>query len=264
MTQPGKLYGMALIDMHTHLDERLGGSAEAAVGQLIAAMDVAGVEHAVVLHLLRQPWPVEEVAAAVNTQPRLTGFVNIDPHSPTATSELEGAVRVGFRGLKLHPRLQKFRPDDPACIRLVVRAGEMGLPTLIDCFPDGDWLEAGLGVLQYASLARLAPGAKLIVAHAAGHHCLDLLMLAKRVPNLWFDLSYSWLYYDDAVVAQLAYCVRSMRGERILFGTDYPDRPLPEAIARSFILLDRFGIDGELREKILCRNALHLLQSRSA
>ena len=114
-------------------------------------------------------------------------------------------------------------------------------------------------MLHYAALARAAPGTRLIAAHAAGHHCLDLLMLAKRVPNLWCDLSYSWLYYDDAVVAQLAYCVRSLRGERILFGTDHPDRPLPESIRRSFELLQRHHIEADLQHQILWHNAHQLL-----
>jgi len=260
MTADAKTPAPRVIDAHAHLDEREGGTAAAAVAHLIAEMDAAGVEHAVVLHLLHQPWSLTDLAAALAAQPRLTGFVNIDPRSPTALPDLDAAAALGFRGLKLHPRLHRFRPDDPACARLVARAGELGWPALIDCFPDGDWLEAGLDVLQYARLARNTPGTRLIAAHAAGHHCLDLLMLAKRVPNLWFDLSYSWLYYDDAVVAQLAYCVRSMRGERVLFGSDRPDRPLPDAVTRSLALLERHGIAGELREKLLWHNARHLLR----
>ena len=131
-----KNYGTRLIDAHVHLDERAGGTAAEAVARLIAGMDASGVDHAVVLHLLTQPWPMAEVATALAAQPRLTGFANIDPHSPTMRSDLTAAAALGYRGLKLHPRLQKFRPDEPACADLVRRAGELGWPVLIDCFPD--------------------------------------------------------------------------------------------------------------------------------
>jgi predicted TIM-barrel fold metal-dependent hydrolase len=259
-----KRFSGGIFDAHLHLDDQLGGTADHAAQKLVDEMQGCGVGHAVVLHLLWQPWRVEEVAEALAKQPMLTGFINVDPHSPTALSDLQRGHELGFRGLKLHPRVQKFYPDDAACIELVERAGELGMPALIDCFPDGDWLMAGLTVRQYATLAREAPRAKVIVAHAAGHHCLDLLMLAKRVPNLWFDLSYSLLYYGGPVVESLLYCLRSIRCERVTFGTDCPDRPLKESIKMSLAVLDRYGVAGDEREKLLWKNACKLLLEPSA
>ncbi len=258
-----KHYGDQLIDAHLHLDDREHTTAVGAVATLLSQMDTAGVDHAVVLHLKWQRWSMAEVAEALVHQPRLTGFVNIDPVSGRQPSDLAEASAMGFRGLKLHPRLQRYRPDDPRCIELVQQAGALGWPTVLDCFPDGEWLLAGLDVRQYAILAREAPASRVIVAHAAGHHCLDLLMLAKRVPNLWFDLSYSWLYYEPGVIADIAYCIRSMRGERVLFGTDYPDRGLPESIQRSLERLAEHGVDADLQRKILWQNAYRLLQTHS-
>jgi predicted TIM-barrel fold metal-dependent hydrolase len=263
LTAPKQFSG-GIIDAHLHLDDRPGGSAAGAAQRLVADMQACGVGHAVVLHLLWQPWSVEEVAEALAQQPTLTGFINVDPHSPTALADLQRGHELGFRGLKLHPRMQKYRPDDAACIALVRRAGELNMPALIDCFPDGDWLMAGLTVLQYATLAREAPQARVIVAHASGHHCIDLLMLAKRVPNLWFDVSYSLLYYGSPVVEALFYCLRSIRYERVNFGTDYPDRPLQTSVEMSIALLDKHGVTGEAREKLLWKNAHELLMKPSA
>lgn len=264
MLSQAKQFSGGVIDAHLHLDDRPGGSAAEAARRLVAEMQACGVGHAVVLHLLWQPWSVLEVAEALAQQPMLTGFINVDPNAPTALADLQHGYELGFRGLKLHPRLQKYRPDDAACIALVRRAGELKMPALIDCFPDGDWLMAGLNVLQYATLAREAPQAKVIVAHAAGHHCLDLLMLAKRVPNLWFDVSYSLLYYDSPVVDALFYCLKSIRYERVNFGTDYPDRPLKTSVEMSLALLDKHGVTGEARERLLWKNAHELLMKPSA
>jgi predicted TIM-barrel fold metal-dependent hydrolase len=223
-------------------------------------MESCGVGHAVVLHLLWQPWSVEEVAEALSEQPLLTGFVNVDPCSRSALENLQRGHDLGFRGVKLHPRIQHYRPDDASCVALVRRAGELGMPVLLDCFPDGDWLMAGLDVLQYATLAREAPDTKVIVAHAAGHHCLDLLMLAKRVKNLWFDVSYSLLYYRGPVIESLFYALESIRYERVLFGTDYPDRPLKISVESSLALIDDFGVTGDARSRLLWKNASELLR----
>lgn len=252
--------GHGIVDAHLHLDDRSGGTAADAAQDLVMAMQSCGVSHAVVLHLLWQKWSVGEVAAALAEHRCLTGFVNVNPNSPSAMEDLKQGVALGFRGVKLHPRLQKYRPDDPACIALVQLAGELGLPVLLDCFPDGEWLMAELTVLHYARLAKQAPQTRIIVAHAAGHHCIDLLMLAKRIPNLWFDVSYSLLYYDSPVVESLFYCLKSIRYERVLFGTDYPDRPLKTSVEMSLALLDRFSVTGDARDKLLWKNAQELLQ----
>jgi predicted TIM-barrel fold metal-dependent hydrolase len=251
---------MKVFEAHLHLDHRNGVSARAAADALLREMNVCDVDHAVVLHLLTQPWTVTEVADVLRDEERLIGFINVDPLSPTALVDLGRAKTLGFRGLKLHPRQQRFRPDDPVNVELVRAAGKLRMPVLIDCFPDGDWLAAGLSVLQYAALARAVPETTVIVAHAAGHHCIDLMMLAKRTPNLWFDISYSLLYYRGSpVVPSLFYCMKSMRYQRVLFGTDYPDRPLVESVKASLDLFDEFGLQGEERERILWKNAHELL-----
>jgi uncharacterized protein len=259
-----KQHGHGIVDAHLHLDDRDGASAEQAAQRLVDEMAGCGVSHAIVLHLAFQRWSMEDVAQALASRPMLTGFVNIDPQASDALATIDRAAALGFRGLKLHPRLQKYRPDDAACIALVRRAGERGWPVVIDCFPDGHWLLDGLDVRQYGRLAQQAPEARVVVAHAAGHHCLDLLMIAKRVPNLWMDLSYSLLYYDGPVVDNLFYAMRSIRHERVNFGTDYPDRALAVSVQRSLALFDRHGLTGEARDKILCKNALQLLQATSA
>lgn len=250
-----------IIDAHVHLNDRNGGSAADAVRGLLLDFEAAGVEHGVLLHLLWQPWSVEDIARELSKTSSLTGFINIVPSSSGAFGQLERGVEMGFRGVKLHPRMQGYLPDSPECVALVRQAGKLGLPVLVDCFPDGDWLASGHNVLRYAQLAREAPETKLIVAHAAGHHCIDLVMLAKRTPNMWMDISYSWLYYARPVTQMLFYCLESMRFERVLFGTDHPyhNETVEKSVLRSCRLLDELGISEENRNKLLRLNAKSLL-----
>jgi predicted TIM-barrel fold metal-dependent hydrolase len=65
-------------------------------------------------------------------------------------------------------------------------------------------------------------------------------------------------------VADLAYCIRSMRGERVLFGTDYPDRSLPDSISMSLSRLAQHGVSDDLQRKLLWENAQCLLRPTTA
>jgi predicted TIM-barrel fold metal-dependent hydrolase len=99
-----------------------------------------------------------------------------------------------------------------------------------------------------------------VVAHFAGHRCIDLMMLMKRTPNLWADLSYSLLYYrGSSVVQDLLYASRSLRCERVLYGSDAPDRPVKESLVAARALFDEYGLDEGEQRRLLHLNARELL-----
>lgn len=246
-----------IIDAHLHFDERVDGTAAGAAGELARQMAEAGIARVVALHLEMQPWSPQEVAAAIAPHPGIHAFVNVHPGRDGAERALREAVeRLGFIGLKLHPRLQEFPVDGEATVRLVRFAGELGIPVLIDAFPDGTHLMQGFDALRYAALARECPGTRIIWAHMGGHHVLDFMMLAKRLPNVFMDMSYSLLYFrGSAVPMNMVYAMRSMRFERIFYGSDYPDRPLGESLQASLEVLRTHGVGEADLGKLLAGNA---------
>jgi len=247
----------SVIDFHTHLDESIAGSAHNAVDALNDALIECGVVRAVVLHLGFQRWSAEEFSEAIAGKERLVGFINIHPDSPTAIVDLKhGIGELGFQGLKLHPRLQRHGIDDENSIRLVREAGALEVPVIICGFPDGDWLMQGASVLKYANLAKACPDTRIIVAHMGGHHVIDLMMLAKRINNIYFDTSYSLLYYrGSSVIQDLVYAMGSMKFERIFYGSDYPDRTVQETLRQSLLLLQEQGLTEDQTNRITYTNA---------
>jgi predicted TIM-barrel fold metal-dependent hydrolase len=247
-----------IIDTHLHLSPQVSGVAAIAAATLDNDLAACNVERAVVLHLLAQPWSVDEFAEAISRTKRLSGFINVDPLQEDACIRLrDGIENLGFIGLKLHPRLQQFDLDHPSVCRLVGFAGEIGVPVLIDAFPDGDWLMMGFDPLAFARLARACPRTRIIIGHFGGHHCIDFMMLAKRLPNVWFDLSYSLLYYAGSpVVSNLLYCCRSMKYRRIMYGSDYPDRDIASSVRMSLETFDSFDIAEQDLDRLLVNNAL--------
>jgi uncharacterized protein len=248
---------MPIADAHLHLSPAVSADVRIAARSLAHDLRTSGIRRGIVLHLEAHPWRAEEVAEALADHPELHGFINIHPHSDDACGRLRyGIEKLGYIGLKLHPRLQKFPLDDVTLRRLVAAAGEMGVPVLIDAFPDGDWLMMGFNPLAFADLARNCPKTRIIIAHFGGHHCLDFMMLAKRLPNIWFDLSYSLLYYAGSPVEEnLLYCCRSMKYRRIMYGSDYPDRSVGLARDLSLKALSNHGVAPEDIGALMGRNA---------
>ncbi len=240
------------IDAHVHLDDKGFRSAAGAADEVARQMLDAKIDHAIVLHLDKQPWSLEDVAAAMERHDGMHAFANVHPGDPRATEILTNAVNeLKFIGLKLHPRLQEFRVDSPAAVKLVECAGNLNIPVLIDAFPDGTGIMQGFDVLSYARLAQMCPGTRIIWAHMGGHRVLDMLMLAKRLPNVYMDMSYSLLYYrGSSVPKDMVYAMRSMKFRRIFYGSDYPDRPLGDSLSLTLGLLRALGLD-ELEIRVL-------------
>jgi hypothetical protein len=57
----------------------------------------------------------EFVSKIVDRYPdRIVGFASVDPHKELAVKDLEYAIRqLRLSGLKLHPQVQAFEPNDP-------------------------------------------------------------------------------------------------------------------------------------------------------
>lgn len=252
---------MPIIDFHCHLDDRIEGPAENAARELNRQLEASGIELGVVLQLSSHRWSYQEVAAAIAHYPRLTAFVSIHPYAAAPLETLVDAVtNHGYRGLKLHPRLQGIQPNSKKTVELVRKAGELGVPVLICGFPDGEWLMDGRSAREYGDLCRMARETNIVVAHMGGHRVLDFLMLCKRLPNMYLDTSFSTLYYrGSGVELDLVYALKSLRYKRVMYGSDYPDRPIAESLSATRDVLARQPMTAEETELLFYQNARELL-----
>ena len=141
-------------------------------------------------------------------------------------------------------------------IKLVRTAGDLKLPVLIDAFPDGDALIIGFSPRNFAKLAMASPQTKTIWAHMGGHHVLDFVMIAKRLPNIWMDCSFSLMYYQNTHILQtILYAIRNLKFQKVMYGSDYPDRSIKESLN---FYLNAFKIGGFSQKeigKIMYQNA---------
>src|SRR6266480_7285996 len=174
--------------------------------------------------------PNETVAAACREFPDVfTGLGSVDPHKgDAAVAEVANIAALGLRGVKFHPSLQAFAPDDPAYRPVFAACQEHGLLALFHTGTSGIGAgqPGGQGIrLDYARPIRLDavaasfPSLNIIAAHFGYPWHLELMAMALHKTNIYIDISGWAPRYIPAEV------IREMKGrlqDQFVFGSDYP------------------------------------------
>jgi uncharacterized protein len=185
------------------------------------------------------------LAHAERSGGRLIPFVRLDMNE----SPIEEAVRCldrGAKGIKLHPRAQRFLLNDERLAPVFSLAAERRVPILI---------HGGRGLPPIADdLSRLVeeyPEAQLIVAHAG---IADLAALAGRLAGrkgVFFDTSV-WSPVD------LLDFFHRVPPEQILYASDYPYGRQPQALLNSVRTAITAGLDEAQIRDMLAGNAMRI------
>ena len=240
--------GAEIFDAHTHLGHDIDGM----VGEydrLIGAMDRFGVARAN-MFCLDEPDRVpafragndRTLAFAARSEGRLIPFVRLDlGDEPIA--EAKRCIDRGARGIKLHPRAQRFLLNDERLAPVFELAAERLVPILI---------HGGRGLPPIAAdLHRLVdrfPEVQLIIAHAG---IADLGELARHFAGragVFFDTSV-WSPVD------LLDFFRQVPPEQIVYASDYPYGDPLRSLLISLRTARRSGLDETQLRDMLAGNA---------
>src|SRR4051794_5200619 len=152
------------------------------------------------------------LAEAAASDGVLVPFCRLDPRvgGAAAAAEAERCLDAGARGIKLHPRAEQFRLEEPETEPIFAVAHERGVPVLV---------HAGRGIPALGSdaldLAGRYPGARIILAHAAVCDLAWIWRHAADHPNLFFDSAW-WNAQDMLTLFSL------VPPGQILWGSDAP------------------------------------------
>jgi uncharacterized protein len=205
---------------------------------------------------------LEIVEQAARHSDVLIPFASVDPHDGAAAVEaLRDLVAVGARGLKLHPSLQGFSPDDPAFSPLYAAAAELGIPIVFHTGQTGigAGLPGGRGIkLRYSDpmllddVAADHPDLTVIMAHPSVPWQDAAISIATHKANVYIDLSgWSPKYFPP----QLVRAANGLLKHKVMFGSDYP-LITPDRWLDDFAALE---IKDEVRPLILKQNAIRVL-----
>ncbi len=245
---------MRIIDSHTHIfpaevaADRAGFASRdpwfaelygdprarlATAEDLIAAMDAAGVEHAITFGFgWRDPGIIrlanDAVIAAVRAYPtRLTGFAVVQPAGDgvAAAHEIARCADAGLRGVgELMPHGQGYRLGDVSLLAPLAEAcAARDLPVLTHSSEPVGHRYPGKGDVSVADLVAFLtafPALRVIAAHWGGGlpfycHMPEVAAVAARC---WYDTAASPYLYAPSIFAGVAAAVG---WEKILWATDF-------------------------------------------
>jgi predicted TIM-barrel fold metal-dependent hydrolase len=239
---------LEIFDAHTHLGHDVDGM----VGryeELVGTMDRYGVSRAF-MFCLDEPDRHPGFRAgndrtlefAARSEGRLVPFVRLALEEGPI-EEARRCLDLGARGIKLHPRAQKFLLDDERLAPIFALAAERGVPILV---------HAGRGLPPIAAelehLVDSHPGAQLILAHAG---IVDLANLAHRFAGrrgVFFDTSV-WSAID------LLGLLRLVAPEQVLYASDYPYGQQPGSLLLSLRVARASGFDEPQLRAMFAGNA---------
>lgn len=178
--------------------------------------------------------PNEIIADYVAKHPeKMEGWASVDPTRPDCIEHLDYCVNtLKLKGLKLGPVYQHFDPQDRQYWPFFKRVQHHGLPIMWHqgtTFPSAAKLKWGLP-LQLEDLAMDFPDLKMIVAHLGHPWETDLIVLIRKCPNMYADISAvhyrPWRYWQ-AMVTAMEYGVE----HKILPGSDFPSGTMANIVA---------------------------------
>ena len=194
-----------IIDFHTHTFpdpiadaaiDRLSRQANitaytcgTAAGLLLAER-AAGVDRSIILPVATKPEQVHHIndyAAAHNKHAFVTNMFSfgcIHPDYEDWKQELDRLAAANMRGVKIHPAYQQTDLDDPKYLRILERAGTLGLIVVTHAGYDIGFPGCACCTPEKArSALRQVGPVKLVLAHMGGWRCWE------QVPELLADTS---------------------------------------------------------------------------
>jgi len=168
--------------------------------------------------------PNEYIADYASRHPgKVVGFASVDPAADNVRETLERALQLGLRGVKLGPVYQNIHPCDPRTMEVFDFCQAHRLPVMIH---QGTTF-CSRAPLKYAhpllleEVALRFPNMKLVIAHLGHPWIDDTLVLIRKQPNVYADISAlhyrPWQFYN-ALISAKEYGVL----DKLLFGSDYP------------------------------------------
>ena len=250
---------MKIFDSHLHLDNKFNSPNQALIF-LNKELKKHNVEKYILIHMENERWDMAAFSKACSKFNNIKKIINIDPTKKNFDKKfLQSIKKYNFNGLKLHPRLHNFSLRSENVARLIKIATKNKLPIIIDAFPDGNSLMQKIIPLDYAYLAKKFKDTNFIWAHMGGHQVMDFLLLAKRLKNVLLDFSYTLLYYQNSSVEKdVLFSFKSMKYDRIIFGSDYPDRTIKKTYFLIRDILKKNKITKGNLEKIMYTNVSKL------
>ena len=277
-----------IIDLHTHtFPDRIAAAAvdklkhashtqaftDGTMAQLKHSMQDAGIDYSVVLPVATNPLKVgsmNDLSMQLTGKDGLIYFGCMHPDCEEWHNELKRIADAGLKGVKIHPVYQGVDIDDARFVRILARAGEVGLTVVMHAGDDIGFP----GVVRcspkmIANAVKQAGNVRLILAHMGGWRNWREAEEILPQTNVCIDTAFSLgklspleegFYSEEELQLLWAeeFCrlVRAFGSERVFFGTDSPWSAQKQSLQE----IRALPLTEEEKRNILGENAKRLLE----
>lgn len=226
---------MKMIDIHTHIypDKiarkatdsvkefyNIGGSnMDGTVQMLLKRGAEAGISRYVVLPVSNTPNRVQSINDFIVEQVKqhdcFIGFGTVHAEMDGLGEEVERIMKLGLRGIKMHPDSQRFPIDD---LRLfpVYDAIQGKIPVLLHM---GDQRYNYSHPMRLRRVLDMFPRLQVVAAHFGGYSMYHTARELLWDTDCIFDISSALMFMERGEAERY---INSYGAERMAYGTDYP------------------------------------------
>lgn len=167
------------------------------------------------------------------------------------------AIAGGTRVFKAHVQVGDYSPADPLLNDVWGTIADAGVPVIIHC-GSGPAPGVHTGPDQVHTVLDRHPNLKLIIAHLGMPEYSEFLDLCERFDGVHLDTTMAFTpFIEETMPFPAAELPRLAElGDRILFGSDFPNIPYP--YAESLNVLAKVAPDDDWLRKVLYHNAARL------
>lgn len=266
---------MSIFDFHIH-------AGDADTTTVLNFLDAIGAQRGAVLATDHGYWgeqygtqisndSVANMTAASNG--RLVGIASVNPAgSKNPAEELEKALKLGMKGLKLYPH-SGFYPNDKALWETYELAQDSGIPVLVHTGIKAHKAHRMVfnNPVYVDDVAVDFPRLNLVIMHAGYPWVKEALLLSRLNENVWMDLTFldvlDYTFEQGLMEKTVRQCVEVLGTEKIVWGSEGWELGLPayedEGIERVKKCIRKiesmdFLTTGD-KEKIFSKNAEKLI-----
>ncbi len=188
----------------------------------------------------------------------IAGF---NPLEGNISEELNKLKKIGFYGIKLHPRFSKFSLADEHIDLTLKECAWIGLPVFLCTF----FYEKSINMIDntFQNLVRLVNNnvnTKIILVHGGAIEIMKYMELVRFNKNLLLDLSMTMMKYKGSSIdLDIEFLFKNF-DRRICIGTDHPEYS-PKELEKRFIYFSK-NISDEKKRNIAYQNISKFLGIR--
>lgn len=226
---------MTVVDCHCHIyPEKIAARAAQSVGEfytipmdiedgatstLLRVCENSPITHHVVCSVAIKPSTVESIntfiAEECAAHPNLIGFATMHQDYPDPEREINRAIELGLKGLKLHPDTQMVDMDDPRLMD-IYEIIQGRIPLLVHT---GDYRYDYSHPRRLKKILKAFPDLVVDAAHFGGWSVFDYALEFLEEERCFLDMCSSMEYLGPRRTYELT---KIYGTSRLMFGSDFP------------------------------------------